>query len=50
MERPMSRPQLSETSHHEKVYPVSPEWARHSWVDESKYKAWYEKAVQGANG
>ena len=41
----MSRPQLSETSHHEKVYPVSPEWARRSWVDESKYKAWYEKAV-----
>jgi acetyl-CoA synthetase len=45
MERPMSRPQLSETSHHEKVYPVSPEWARRSWVDESKCKAWYEKAV-----
>jgi hypothetical protein len=41
----MSRPQLSETSHHEKVFPVSPEWARRSWVDESKYQAWYEKAV-----
>ena len=41
----MSRPQLSETSHHEKVYPVSPEWARRAWVDEPKYRAWYEEAV-----
>ena len=41
----MSRPQLSETSRHERVFPVSLEWARRSWVDESKYKAWYEEAV-----
>ena len=34
----MSRPQLSETSHREKVYPVSPEWARGAWVDEPKYR------------
>src|SRR6187200_1100440 len=45
MERPMSNPQLSATSHHEKVYPVSPEWARHAWIDEPNYRAWHEKAV-----
>ena len=41
----MSNPQLSETSHHEKVYPVSPEWARRAWIDEPKYRAWHEEAV-----
>jgi acetyl-CoA synthetase len=41
----MSRPQLSETSHREKVYPVSPEWARGAWVDEPKYRAWYDKSL-----
>jgi acetyl-CoA synthetase len=37
--------QLSETNHHEKVYPVSPEWGRRAWVDQPKYKHWYEKAI-----
>jgi acetyl-CoA synthetase len=37
--------QLSETSHHEKVYPVSPEWARGAWVDQPKYKDWYDRAI-----
>jgi hypothetical protein len=41
--------QLSETNHHEKVYPVSPEWGRRAWVDQPKYKDWYEKAI-GADG
>jgi acetyl-CoA synthetase len=27
--------QLSETNHHEKVYPVSPEWGRPGWTNRS---------------
>ncbi|HWJ47318.1 MAG TPA: acetate--CoA ligase [Candidatus Udaeobacter sp.] len=41
----MSNPQLSATSYHEKVYPVSPEWARRAWIDEPKYRAWHEEVV-----
>jgi hypothetical protein len=41
----MSSSQLSQISEQEKVYPVSPEWARRAWVDEARYKAWYEKSV-----
>ncbi|HEX8666617.1 MAG TPA: acetate--CoA ligase [Beijerinckiaceae bacterium] len=34
----------------EKLYPVSPEWARRAFVDEAKYKAMYERSVADPEG
>src|SRR3712207_2152676 len=34
----------------EKLYPVSPDWARRAFVDEAKYQAMYERSVADPEG